>query len=186
MLMCVHHTRLRTLVRTLAVADEKTGLLARGSYIDCLLQESQRARTQGIPLALALLQIDGGPDLMRLQGEGPFDRYMELLGEAVHGIIRQSDLAIKYTSWALAIVLPDTPLSGARMFAEKLRKAVGDEPMEPKPGGYISQHVSLGAATWDGRETAEELCGRAAAALRDVKSRGGDAVGKAVPSTAGG
>src|SRR3984957_9456725 len=35
MLMCVHHTRLRTLVRTLAVADEKTGLLARGSYIDC-------------------------------------------------------------------------------------------------------------------------------------------------------
>ena len=61
MLMCVHHTRLRTLVRTLAVADEKTGLLARGSYIDCLLHESQRSRTQGIPLTLALLQIDGGP-----------------------------------------------------------------------------------------------------------------------------
>ncbi len=104
MLMCVHHMRLRTLVRTLAVADEKTGLLARGSYIDCLLQESQRARAQGIPLALALLQIDGGPDLLRSHGEGAFDRYMELLGENVHGIVRQSDLAIKYTSWALAIV----------------------------------------------------------------------------------
>jgi hypothetical protein len=57
--------------------------------------------------------------------------------------------------------------------------------MEPRPGGYISQHVSLGVATWDGRETAEELCGRAAAALREVKARGGDAVGKGVPSATG-
>src|SRR5258708_20507421 len=75
MLMCVHHMRLRTLVRTLAVADEKTGLLARGSYIDCLLQESQRARTQGIPLALALFQIDAGPHFLRSHPQGPFDRY---------------------------------------------------------------------------------------------------------------
>src|SRR3984957_3255064 len=117
MLMCVHHTRLRTLVRTLAVADEKTGLLARGSYIDCLLHESQRARTQGVPLALALLQIDGGPELLRQQGEGPFDQYMEQIAKAVQTIVRQTDLAIKYTSWALAVVLPDTPLSGARTFA---------------------------------------------------------------------
>ena len=70
MLMCVHHTRLRSLVRTLAVADEKTGLLARGSYIDCLLHESQRARTQDVPLALALLQIDGGPELLAPAGRG--------------------------------------------------------------------------------------------------------------------
>ncbi len=81
MLLCVHHTRLRSLVRTLAVADEKTGLLARSSYIDCLLHESQRARTQGIPLALALLQVDGGPELLRQHGEAPFERYMEQLGQ---------------------------------------------------------------------------------------------------------
>ena len=124
MLMCVHHTRLRSLVRTLAVADEKTGLLARGSYIDCLLHESQRARTQGIPLTLALLQIDGGPEILRQQGEGPFDRYMEQIGRAVQAIVRQSDLAIKYTSWALAVVLPDTPLSGGQTFAEKLKKSL--------------------------------------------------------------
>ena len=125
MLLCVHHTRLRSLVRTLAVADEKTGLLARGSYIDCLLHESQRARTQGVPLALALLQVDGGPDLLRQHGEAPFERYMEQLGSAVQAIVRQTDLAVKYTSWALAFILPDTPLSGARSLAEKLRKAAG-------------------------------------------------------------
>jgi GGDEF domain-containing protein len=57
--------------------------------------------------------------------------------------------------------------------------------MEPKPGGYISQHVSIGVATWDGRETAEELCGRAATAMRDAKARGGDAASKAVPGAVG-
>jgi GGDEF domain-containing protein len=145
MLMCVHHTRLRTLVRTLAVADEKTGLLARSSYIDCLLHESQRARTQRLPLALALLQVDGGPDLLRQQGEGPFDRYMEQLGETVNAIVRQTDLAIKYTSWALAIVLPDTPLSGAQKFAEKLKAAVsGLRP--PWEAGPLSMSVAIAEA----------------------------------------
>ncbi len=80
--------------------------------------------------------------------------------------------------------MPTTSPTQAATTAEKLRKAVGDEPMEPKPGGFISQHVSIGAATWDGRETAEELCSRAATALRDIKARGGDAVGKATPAAA--
>jgi GGDEF domain-containing protein len=141
MLMCVHHTRLRTLVRTLAVADEKTGLLARGAYIDCLLHESQRARTQGAPLTLALLQIDGGPELLRQQGEGPFDRYMEQLGKAVQSIVRQTDLAIKYTSWALAVVLPDTPLSGGANVRRKV-EAIGER-----------------IASFVGRRTIDDECG---------------------------
>jgi diguanylate cyclase (GGDEF)-like protein len=179
MLMCVHHTRLRSLVRTLAVADEKTGLLARGSYIDCLLQESQRARTQGIPLALALLQIDGGPDLLRLQGEGPFDRYMEQLGEAVQSIVRQSDLAIKYTSWALAIVLPDTPLWGARMFAEKLRKAAGAL-RPPWEAGPLTLSVAVAEAIarqdYDNEDIVTDLINRVEDGLEEARRRGGNEI----------
>jgi diguanylate cyclase (GGDEF)-like protein len=179
MLMCVHHTRLRTLVRTLAVADEKTGLLARGSYIDCLLHESQRARTQGIPLALALLQIDGGPELMRQQGEGPFDRYMEQLGKSVQAIIRQTDLAIKYTSWALAIVLPDTPLSGAQMFAEKLKRAVGG--MRPQwDGGQLTMSFAVAEAVtrqdYDNEDIVTDLINRVEAGLEEARKRGGNEI----------
>jgi diguanylate cyclase (GGDEF)-like protein len=179
MLMCVHHTRLRTLVRTLAVADEKTGLLARGSYIDCLLHESQRARTQGIPLALALLQIDGGPELLRQQGEGPFDRYMEQLGKAVQAIVRQTDLAIKYTSWALAIVLPDTPLSGARMFAEKLKKSLGGL-RPPWDGGQLTMSVAVAEAIarqdYDNEDIVTDLINRVEAGLEEARKRGGNEI----------
>jgi len=179
MLMCVHHTRLRTLVRTLAVADEKTGLLARGSYIDCLLHESQRARTQGIPLALALLQIDGGPELLRQQGEGPFDRYMEQLGKSVQAIVRQTDLAIKYTSWALAVVLPDTPLSGAQTFAEKLKKSLGGL-RPPWDGGQLTMSVAVAEAIarqdYDNEDIVTDLINRVEAGLEEARKRGGNEI----------
>jgi two-component system chemotaxis family response regulator WspR len=179
MLMCVHHTRLRTLVRTLAVADEKTGLLARGSYIDCLLHESQRARTQSVPLALALLQIDGGPELLRQHGEAPFDRYMEQLGKAVHAIVRQTDLAIKYTSWALAVVLPDTPLSGARMFAEKLKRSVGAL-RPPWDGGQLTMSVAVAEAIarqdYDNEDIVTDLINRVEAGLEEARKRGGNEI----------
>jgi len=179
MLMCIHHTRLRTLVRTLAVADEKTGLLARSSYIDCLLHESQRARTQGVPLALALLQIDGGPELLRQQGEGPFDRYMEQLGKAVQAIVRQTDLAIKYTSWALAVVLPDTPLSGAQMFAEKLKRSVGGL-RPPWDGGQLTMSFAVAEAItrqdYDNEDIVTDLINRVEAGLEEARKRGGNEI----------
>jgi diguanylate cyclase (GGDEF)-like protein len=179
MLMCVHHTRLRTLVRTLAVADEKTGLLARGAYIDCLLHESQRARTQRAPLTLALMQIDGGPELLRQHGEVPFDRYMEQLGKAVQSIVRQTDLAIKYTSWALAVLLPDTPLSGAQMFAEKLKRSVSG--LRPSwDGGQLTMSVALAEAItrhdYDNEDIVTDLINRVEAGLEEARKRGGNEI----------
>src|SRR6266700_1558033 len=68
-MMSVSHTRLRSLVRRMGVSDERTGLLSRSSYQSCLLAEADRARTQGTPLSLAILQIDRGGELLRQHGE---------------------------------------------------------------------------------------------------------------------
>jgi diguanylate cyclase (GGDEF)-like protein len=179
MLLCVHHTRLRSLVRTLAVADEKTGLLARGSYIDCLLHESQRARTQGVPLALALLQVDSGPELLRQQGDASFERYMEQLGKAVQTIVRQTDLAVKYTSWALAFILPDTPLSGARALAEKLKRAAGGL-RPPWEGAQMTTSVAIAEAVtrheFDSEDIVTDLINRAESGLEEARRRGGNEI----------
>jgi diguanylate cyclase (GGDEF)-like protein len=180
MLLCVHHTRLRSLVRTLAVADEKTGLMARSSYIACLLHESQSARTQGVPLTLALLQVDGGPDLLRHHGETPFESYMEHLGRTLHSIVRQTDLAIKYTSWALAFVLPDTPLSGGRTLAEKLKKAAGV--LRPPWDGDVQVTTSVALAEaiarkdYDSEDIVTDLINRAESGLEEARKRGGNEI----------
>src|SRR5262249_36624230 len=59
LLLSVNHTRMRSLLRSLAVADERTGLLSRAAYIDCLLAETNRAKSQSTALSLILLHVDG-------------------------------------------------------------------------------------------------------------------------------
>src|SRR5437667_5898863 len=128
MLMSVSHTRLRSLVRRMGVSDERTGLLSRSSYQSCLLTEADRSRTQGTPLALAILQIDKGAEILRQQGESPLERFLEQLARSLQPMVRQNDVAVKYTSWSLAFILPDTPLAGAQSVADKLRRAASGLP----------------------------------------------------------
>src|SRR6202043_3523826 len=98
MLMSVSHTRLRSLVRRMGVSDERTGLLSRSSYQSCLLTEADRARSQGTPLALAILQIDRGAEILRQQGESSLEKFLEQLARSLQQIVRQNDVAVKYTA----------------------------------------------------------------------------------------
>lgn len=179
MLLSVNHTKLRTLVRTLAVADEKTGLLSRGSYQGCLLGETQRAKTQGTPLALAILQIDLGFELIRQQGEALVERHMERLARAVQPVVRQNDLAVKYTAWAIAFILPDTTLAGARSLAEKLRK-VGAGVRPPWDGAPLTLSAVVAEAIarpdYDSEDIVTDLINRAEASLDEARRRGGNTI----------
>ncbi len=123
LVLAVSHTRLRSLVRTLAVADERTGLLSRGAYIDCLISESNRARAHNSPLSLLILEVGNGAELTRQHGDAAVEAYMEELARVLCSSIRQTDVAVKYTTWSLAFLLPDTPVENARILAEKLRQA---------------------------------------------------------------
>lgn len=179
-LMGVNHTRLRSLARTVGVADEKTGLLARSSYQECLLAEAQRAKSNGIALALALVQIDGGPEMLRKQGEIQLERYLEQLARAFQALIRQTDLPIKYTAWTIAFILPDTGLAGAQILAEKLRSAA-TQITPPWNGGVpltFSASVAEAVARpdYDSEDIVTELINRAESGLEQAQSRGGDLV----------
>jgi len=179
-LLGVNHTRLRTLARTVGVADEKTGLLARSSYQECLLSEASRAKSNGIALALALIQIDRGSELLRQQGEIQLERYLEQLARAFQSLIRQTDLAIKYTAWTIAFILPDTGLGGAQILAEKLRKA-GAHIAPPWNGGVplgfsASVAEAVARADYDSEDIVTELINRAESGLEEAQNRGGDIV----------
>jgi diguanylate cyclase (GGDEF)-like protein len=179
--MGVSHTRLRSMARTVGVADEKTGLLARSSYQECLLAEAQRAKSNGIALALALIQIDGGPEMLRKQGEIQLERYLEQLARAFQALIRQTDLPIKYTAWTIAFILPDTGLAGAQILAEKLRSAATQITPPWNAGGVpltFSASVAEAVARpdYDSEDIVTELINRAEAGLEQAHSRGGDVV----------
>jgi diguanylate cyclase (GGDEF)-like protein len=179
MLMGVNHMQLRTRARTLGAADEKTGLLARSAYQECLIQETQRAKSQGTTLALAVVQIDRGPDLLRQHGEAQLERYLEQLARSLEPVTRQSDLAVKYTSWAIAFILPDTALAAAESQAGKICQtgAVVRPPWEGPPVA-LSASVAEAVARldYDSEDIVTELINRAEAGLDEARRRGGGSV----------
>jgi two-component system cell cycle response regulator len=175
----------RSRLERLAAVDELT-LAFNGRYLLPRLQEEMdRARHSGSTLSILVLDLDRMGHINDSFGRDVGDRVLALFGERVRGQTRRYDILVRSGDDEFVLIMPTTNPAQALTTAEKLRKVVGDEPMEPRAGGYISQRVSVGVATWDGRETADELCGRAAAAMRDAKARGGDAVVKAVPAQVG-
>jgi diguanylate cyclase (GGDEF)-like protein len=179
MMMSVSHTRLRTLVRRMGVSDDRTGLLSRSSYVGCLLNEADRARTQGTTLSLAILQIDRGSEMLRQQGEGPLEKFLEQLARSLQPMVRQNDMAVKYTSWALAFILPDTTSSGAQNLVEKLRRAAaGVRPPWDSTQITLSAGI-VEAATrqnYDSEDIVTDLINRAEFSIEEARKLGGDTV----------
>jgi diguanylate cyclase (GGDEF)-like protein len=176
LVLSVNHTRLRSLVRSLAVADEKTGLLSRGAYVDCLLVESNRSRAQNTPLSLVILHLDHGNEYLRQHGDLPVDRYMEQLARTLSSTIRQTDIAVKYTAWSLAFILPDTSLENARILADKLQKAAAG--VTPSWGGkdLTMTAIVAEASSRPGDESEDrvtEWINRAEHGLDEVRQAGG-------------
>jgi diguanylate cyclase (GGDEF)-like protein len=179
MMMSVSHTRLRSLVRRMGVSDDRTGLLSRSSYVGCLLNEADRARTQGTTLALAILQIDRGSEMLRQQGEGPLEKFLEQLSRSLQPMVRQNDMAVKYTSWALAFILPDTTVSGAQNLVEKLRRAAaGVRPPWDSTQITLSAGIVEAAARQDyeSEDIVTDLINRAEFTIEEARKRGGDTV----------
>jgi diguanylate cyclase (GGDEF)-like protein len=177
LVMSVNHTRLRSLVRSLAVADEKTGLLSRGAYIDCLLVESNRARTQGTPLSLVIVQIDRGGELLREHGDAAVEQYVEQLARALSSAVRQTDIAVKYTAWSLVFVLPNTSLENARTLAEKLRQVAGTARPPWGEQNLTASAIVAEASARPGDETEDrvtEWINRVEAGLDEARHRGGN------------
>src|SRR5208282_2606109 len=179
MLVAVNHARLRTLMRTLSVADEKTGLLSPSSYQDCLLAETARAKQQSTPYSLLILQVDKARELARQHGEDKVEGYIENLSRALLSGVRQTDIAVKYVGWAVALVMPDTNGTNAIALADKLRKLGGTVKAPWNGAGVTLSAVVAEAAVeaqYDNEDIVTHLINRVDFALEDVRKGEGNAV----------
>ena len=179
MLMAVNHARLRTLMRTLSVADEKTGLLSPSSYQDCLLAETARAKQQSTPYSLLILQVDKARELARQFGEDKIEGYIENLSRTLLSGVRQTDIAVKYAGWAVALVMPDTNGSNAVSLAEKLRALCATVKAPWNGAGVTLSAVVAEAAVqpqYENEDIVTHLINRVDFALEEVRKGAGNSV----------
>ena len=120
----VANARLRSLMKTLAVTDEKSGLLKRSSYLDVLLSEVKRSLQQQTPLTILLLHFGKASALVKEIGQPQVENMMQQIGQSLASHIRQNDVAVRYDLTTIALLLSDTAEKNAFLVVEKMRKVL--------------------------------------------------------------
>jgi tetratricopeptide (TPR) repeat protein/GAF domain-containing protein len=134
MVIALNNAGLRRLVKNLSVTDEKSGLLKRASYLDLLMAESKRAVQNSTPLTVVLLQFGKSGAMVKEHGDSEVRALMERAGQMFAANIRSNDLAFRYDTTTIAILLGETAEKEAMLAIEKLRKIVADLRWSAKDG----------------------------------------------------
>jgi len=180
MVIALNNAGLRRLVKNLSVTDEKSGLLKRSSYLDLLLAESKRAAQNASPLSVLLLQFGRSAALLKEYGEAAIENVMERIGQQFAANIRTNDLAFRYDTTTIAIILGDTAEKEALMAIEKLRKVIAEVrlPSKNESGKGQSLEFSAGLAeavvreSYDPVDIVTEVINRAEHALATSRVQG--------------
>lgn len=185
MVLAVSNVRLRTLMKTLAVTDEKSGLLKRASYLDVLLSEVRRSLQQKTPMTLMLMHFGKASALAKEIGENQVEDMMQQLGQSLASHIRQNDVAVRYDLTTIALVLSDTTEKNAFLVVDKMRKVLSPIKI---PGSERMPPISVGIAEavlqdrFDAVDMVTEVINRVENALEVARAEGGNKAHSLAPA----
>jgi len=166
---------LRRLVKNLSVTDERSGLLKRASYLDLLQAETRRGVQQSTPLTVLLMQFGKSAAMVKEFGEAVVQSTMQQVGQLFAANIRQNDLAFRYDTTTIAIILGETAEKEALLAVDKLRKLLAEVKL---PGKDESIGFSAGLAEavvrqqYDSVDIVTEVINRAEHALDAAIAQG--------------
>lgn len=164
--------RLQVALQELAVRDSLTGLYNRRYLDETLDREVSRARREGNPLSLVMLDIDYFKRVNDTYGHQVGDEVLRTLAATLSADIRAEDVPCRYGGEEFLILLPNMPLETAMMRAEAWRAAV--EKLSIAHGNFqLTFTISLGVSAYpDHGKTPEELTRCADQALYQAKHDG--------------
>jgi len=175
--LAVSNARLRSLMKTLAVTDEKSGLLKRSSYLDVLLSEVRRSMQQQTPLTLLLFHFGKASAMVKEIGEPKVESMMQEMGQSICSHVRQNDVAVRYDLTSVALVLSDTSEKNAFLVVDKMKKALKPNKI---PGTDRNPPITVGIAEavlqphFDPVDIVTEIINRVENALEMARSQGGN------------
>jgi diguanylate cyclase (GGDEF)-like protein len=156
--------------------DAKTGLLNTATWQREATAELSRALRTGVPLALAMVDIDHFKDV-EVAGDGVRDQLLRDIADMMKDQLPGHNLIGMFGSEEFAILLPQTGRDEAKRISERLRDHIAGEPIAIESGsqaGFVFRlTVSIGVAVLnESRRALTELIGAADSALDQAKSTG--------------
>ncbi|MDQ3675322.1 MAG: diguanylate cyclase [Actinomycetota bacterium] len=131
-----------------SVTDELTGLSNRRGFDDALTMEIERSKRFGKALGLVLLDLDDFKDINDSYGHQQGDVVLRDVAIVLRETAREIDYPARYGGEEMAILLPETDVDGAVMFAERLRERIDALRIQRSDGaGTLHVTTSCGVAS---------------------------------------
>lgn len=159
-----------TLMR-LAVADPLTGLFNRRVFEEKVAQEQSRAKRFTRALSVVAIDVDRADRIERTFGSDGLRDVIRQMGQYLREGLRETDICARVDDDEFALLLVETPLSGAREVALSLRRVLGSASYGPV--GRVT--VSVGVAALEGDDSSS-LWQRAREQMARAKEAGRDRV----------
>ncbi|MCW3480358.1 sensor domain-containing diguanylate cyclase [Neisseriaceae bacterium JH1-16] len=159
-------------LRRLATTDALTELHNRRAFLAEAEPLLQRARQQGRPVSLIMLDIDHFKQINDSYGHPAGDQALRRLADALREVLRASDICGRLGGEEFAALLPGTALPDAMRIAERLRQRAAAIDVV-LPSGHAAMTISLGVAELKPSDLdLAALFARADQALYDAKHQG--------------
>jgi two-component system, cell cycle response regulator len=156
----------------LAVTDSQTLAYNRRYLLPRLREEMDRASRHREPLSILLIDLDHFKRINDQYGHGVGDDVLRAFADTVRELVRSIDVLVRRGGEEFVLIMPSTDQAAAEVVAERLRERLASLPLTLRDGLSLQQTISVGIATWDGRETPEALDERADGAMYEAKADG--------------
>ncbi len=163
---------------TLSSTDGLTGITNRRGFDDALEAEWRRARRNGTPLALAMLDVDHFKSYNDHYGHQAGDHCLRVVAGVIESFGRRpGDLVARYGGEEFALLAPVTDSVEALALGEAVCRALADQALPHVDSPYGVVTISIGVASLSPAELAETtdaglLVGLADQALYRAKQAG--------------
>ena len=165
-------------IRRLSVRDGLTGLANRQVFDACLDLEGQRASRTGIPLSIAMIDVDHFKALNDAHGHAYGDAVLRWVAEVLRETFRASDIVARYGGEEFVVIFVDSADDRLVHRLNAVRERIAGAVLRGSDDeATCGVSVSIGMASWpeDGR-TVGEVLRRADECLYLAKDRGRDCV----------
>ncbi len=160
-------------LRRLAMFDDLTQAFNHRYLFPRLSEEVERARRKPGDVSLLLLDLDHFKKVNDLYGHAAGDAVLRHFADRVRAAVRRIDIFVRRGGEEFVLIMPQTGAEQALATATRILETVNSEPFPIDDSGVtIRQTVSIGAASWDGRELPEALESRADKAMYEAKAEG--------------
>jgi diguanylate cyclase (GGDEF)-like protein len=132
--------------------DDLTGLLSSRSFFSELRREAARAKSEGRPFCVLMMDVDHFKNVNDTYGHLTGSKTLEEIGGSIIEIMRSGDAAARFGGEEFAAFLLDAEVPQAMVAAERIRATIeAQEFSVVRTGKPVSKHhvtISIGISTF--------------------------------------